>query len=317
MPLSRGRARFVIACLLAVPVLLSAYAASVGGRLWSTLRQPIAVLLGATIVGSIYAEEAYRRTATPLRAGAVGALALALIAPSFAAPAPVAAADPADAVVAAARNYLGSNYRMGSEGPTTFDCSGLLYRIFSDVGELPRIGGMRLRARGYMQYFVSRGRFSENVADARPGDLIVWNNGAHIGIYIGDGKAISALVNPWGVSIHSLYSINEQVTQVLLVNWGGGDAGNTDGNANGNGNGNQGPGGQGIVPARANAVATGTMNVRITADPGARILGWIGRGGYFRIVDQGRSPGGYLWYEVVTKSGKHGWVYSRWVTPLT
>ena len=44
------------------------------------------------------------------------------------------------------------------------------------------------------------------------------------------------------------------------------------------------------------------------------MIGWIGKGGTFKIVDQGTSPAGYVWYQVQTKSGKEGWVYSRWVT---
>ena len=64
----------------------------------------------------------------------------------------------------------------------------------------------------------------------------------------------------------------------------------------------------------ANAQALGTMNLRSAADPNGRIIGWIGKGGSFKIVDQGNSPAGYLWYQVQTKSGKEGWVYSRWVT---
>ena len=60
--------------------------------------------------------------------------------------------------------------------------------MFADAGELPRIGGMRLLARGYLRWFSSRGLFTKNEAEAQPGDLVVWNNGEHIGIYLGDGQ---------------------------------------------------------------------------------------------------------------------------------
>jgi len=357
----------VLVIALALPIFALVYVTTFGARLWAALRPTVATFLGATVIGSVYAETAYRKTPTPIRAAAVVALSVALVAPSFSAPQTVAAADPAEAVIAAARQYLGHNYQLGAEGPKSFDCSGLLYRAFADAGQLPRVGGMRLRAAGYMQYFVSRGRFTKNESDAKRGDLVVYNRGEHIGIYLGGGKVISALINPWGVSIHSLHGVHERVTYFLRVNWGGGDAtdpvaagngngnngnGNNDGNKNGkNGNnkvdrpsqvggansdgnnGNNGGNGNGDNPGDAgtpsnpgtpadpgvkngngrNAVAVGTMNLRSAADPSSRIIGWIGRGGTFTIVDQGTSPAGYSWFKVQTKSGKEGWVYSRWV----
>src|SRR3954451_9599941 len=225
---------------LELPIFALVYVTTFGSRLWAALRPAVATFLGATVIGSIYAETAYRKTPTPIRAAAVVALSVALVAPSFSAPQTVAAADPAEAVIAAAKQYLGHNFQIGAEGPHEFDCSGLVYRAFSDAGELPRIGGMRLRAAGYMQYFVSRGRFVRSESQAERGDLVIYEGGVHIGIYLGDGKVISALINPWGVSIHSLHGVHLPVSYFLHVNWGGGDS--TDpgpgGSGNGNGNGN-------------------------------------------------------------------------------
>ena len=58
------------------------------------------------------------------------------------------------------------------------------------------------------------------------------------------------------------------------------------------------------------------MNLRTSADPNARIVGWIGKNGTFKIVGTGKSPAGYDWFEVETRSGKSGWVYARWVRQL-
>jgi cell wall-associated NlpC family hydrolase len=332
---------------LALPVFALVYVTTFGARLWAALRPAVATFLGATVIGSIYAETAYRKTPTPIRAAAVVALSVALVAPSFSAPQVVAAADPAETVIAAARQYLGHRFQLGAEGPKEFDCSGLVYRAFSDAGELPRIGGMRLRAAGYMQYFVSRGRFTKDESQAVRGDLVIYDMGTHIGIYLGDGKVISALINPWGVSVHSLHGVHLPVSYFLHVNWGGGDSGdpgpggsgNGNGNGNNSGNGNGGnslghpsqagngndggsnsggnDGGQGVGGNNgASAVALGTMNLRSSADPSSRIIGWIGRGGTFNVIDQGTSPAGFVWYKVQTKSGKEGWVYSRWVKEL-
>ena len=347
---------------LALPIFALVYVTTFGARLWAALRPAVATFLGATVIGSVYAETAYRKTPTPVRAAAVVALSIALVAPSFSAPQTVAAADPAEAVIAAAEQYLGDRFQIGSEGPKEFDCSGLVYRAFADAGELPRIGGMRLRAAGYMQYFVSRGRFTKDESQAVRGDLVIYENGVHIGIYLGDGKVISALINPWGVSIHSLHGVHLPVSYFLHVNWGGGDsgdpgtgdnggsnggkrrqwqrrqrrrqwphggnggnsvdnpsqAGNGGGNGSGNGDGNNGNGdGQGVHGSGANALALGTMNLRSAADPSSRIIGWIGKGGSFKVVDQGTSPAGFVWYQVQTKSGKEGWVYSRWVKEVS
>src|SRR5918993_2936204 len=196
---------------LALPIIAFVYATTIGGRLWAAFRPAVATFLGATVIASIYGEEAYRRTPTPVRAGSAVFLSVTLIATSFGPPATVAAADPAEAVLAAARQYVGHNYRLGTEGPRTFDCSGLVYRAFADAGELPRIGGMRLKARGYMKYFVSRGLFTRNESEARPGDLVIYDRGEHIGFYLGDGKVLSALVQPWGVTVHRMKSINMSV----------------------------------------------------------------------------------------------------------
>ena len=47
-----------------------------------------------------------------------------------------------------------------------------------------------------------RPRIGRPRATALPGDLIVWGRNKHIGIYLGDGMAISALINPYGVKVH-------------------------------------------------------------------------------------------------------------------
>ena len=235
----RSRSKLLIIAL-ALPVFAVVYATTFGARLWAAFRPAVATFLGATVIGSVYAETAYRKTPTPVRAAAVIALSVALVAPSFSAQPTFAAANPAEAVIAAAEQYLGDRFQLGAEGPKLFDCSGLVYRAFADAGELPRIGGMRLKAAGYMQYFISRGRFTKNQNAGVRGDLVIYNHGTHIGIYLGNGKVISALINPWGVSIHHLNTIHEPFTYFLHVNWGGGDSGNPGpgGSNNPSGNGN-------------------------------------------------------------------------------
>ncbi len=152
-------------------------------------------------------------------AGFVGPLRLALLAATaaatifVAAPAPTAAASPtslADRVVAEARTHLGAPYVWGSTGPHTFDCSGLVYRVFADVGQLARIGGNR-GGYGLYQYFAARHLASRT--DPQVGDLVAWGYGAHVGIYIGHGLAISALVS--GVQVHGVFAVTTPFTAYL------------------------------------------------------------------------------------------------------
>jgi len=357
----RRVSRRLFAYLLAVPVIVLVYVGMLGAHVWAALRPAVATILGVTVIGSVYADEAMKRApVTPMRAAATVALAVALVGTGMAPPLASAASDPAQAVIAAARGYLGVPYKLGTEGPRQFDCSGFLFRAFSDIGELPRISGMRLLARGYMRWFVTRGLFTRDVDEARPGDLVVWNMGEHIGIYLGDGKAISALVNPYGITIHSLHGINQKISYFLKVDWRNGDGpvdpppgdpdpgpgdndpgagpGNGDkpgnpkpgnpkpGNPNpGNGNGNPNPGNGNGNPADhpsaqpgdgKRGISTGVLNMRISADPNARIIGWLGRSKTFKILASGNSPAGYEWFEIETVSGKTGWIYGYWVREL-
>jgi cell wall-associated NlpC family hydrolase len=112
----------------------------------------------------------------------------------------------ADAVIATALAQLGKPYKLGTEGPSTFDCSGLVWFCFNLNGLASLIGGARHRANWYYNWFKSQNRFSSNVALAVAGDLIVYGSPdsvTHIGIYRGDGirrPLVSALTNPFGVS---------------------------------------------------------------------------------------------------------------------
>ena len=356
MPDNRRSPRTILACVLAVPVFAAMYVAVFGGRLCASLRPALATVLGLTVIGSVYADEALKRApATPMRAVAVLALAIAVVGTGVA-PRPAAAAgNPAEAVIAAARGYLGSPYRLGAEGPRVFDCSGLIFRVFSDVGELPRIGGMRLRAAGYMRWFVSRGLFTRDEGEAARGDLVIYQDGEHMGIYLGEGKVLSALINPWGVSVHSLHGVNERVDYFLQVNWSNGDNPPPDpGNGDGTGGNPGGGGASGTNPGEtpgdpmvgddpsdpgiggtdhngppndmhpeggagnrgSRAITTGTVSLRDAADPQGRVVGWLGRGRDFKIVDIAHSPSGWLWYRIETVSGKQGWVWSFWTRPL-
>jgi len=135
-------------------------------------------------------------------------------------PAPVASAGSQtelERVLAIAEQEVGSRYAFASAGPNTFDCSGFVTYVFREAGLLDRIGNKRRTVAGYRKWFANRGQVSKGIASARPGDLLVWGRNKHIGIYIGNGYAISALVNPYGVKIHKYNKISLKLRAVLRV----------------------------------------------------------------------------------------------------
>ena len=130
-------------------------------------------------------------------------------------PAPTeAATTQAGAIVSFARDQLGKPWSYGAIGLRKYDCSGLVYRAYYEKGLLNKIGGSRKTARGYYLWFKERGLASRT--NPRKGDLVVWGSGSHIGIYIGDGKAISTLSN--GVKIHGVHAVTASFTAYLHVN---------------------------------------------------------------------------------------------------
>jgi cell wall-associated NlpC family hydrolase len=121
------------------------------------------------------------------------------------------ATSAATEVIAAARRHIGAPYRFGSDGPRTFDCSGLVFRAFKEAHEAGAIGRTRKTAVRYMRAFELRGQASRS--NGRPGDLVVYGGGSHIGIYLGHGKVISALAS--GVRRHGLRRLTIPFTEFL------------------------------------------------------------------------------------------------------
>ena len=147
------------------------------------------------------------RLRTPLVAAAV-----AVTLTGGQAPAPTDAATPADRVIAVATSKLGAPWRYGATGPYAFDCSGLVIYSFTKAGYAAKIGSGRYRS-AYSMYSWFRGRGLASRTGGRRGDLVVWGGGSHIGIYLGNGKAISALRS--GVRIHGIYAVTASFTAFL------------------------------------------------------------------------------------------------------
>lgn len=86
----------------------------------------------------------------------------------------------AEAIVTDALSRLGAPYVYGGTGSSGYDCSGLVYRVFGDHGiALPRTAG----AMAESGIPVSRDSLV-------PGDLLIFQNPGHVGIYIGEGSFV-------------------------------------------------------------------------------------------------------------------------------
>ena len=124
----------------------------------------------------------------------------AYVAPA-AAPAPVAAPAPAassaytgnasrDAIVATAMSGLGGSYVWGGKTFGAWDCSGFTSWVFAQHG-------IKLTAFTYAMKNELR-----PTANPQPGDLVFQNGYSHVGIYLGNGKMISALNPTNGTLVH-------------------------------------------------------------------------------------------------------------------
>jgi cell wall-associated NlpC family hydrolase len=99
-------------------------------------------------------------------------------------------------VAEAAKKYLGVPYVWGGTDPKTgLDCSGLVQRVYKDLGiDVPRVT--------YDQ--IKTGTTVPNLAAAKPGDLLFMHNVSHVGIYMGDNKYIHAPVPGQNVRIDEI-----------------------------------------------------------------------------------------------------------------
>ncbi len=107
---------------------------------------------------------------------------------------------------AMAKSLLGCRYRSGAAGPSSFDCSGLMYYIYRQLGHPI--------ARGSSSQYYNSGYFVSTDA-MQPGDLIFFfdrrfdSSGGtlpttHVGMYVGDGQFIHASTTSYRVQYDSV-----------------------------------------------------------------------------------------------------------------
>ncbi|MBM7773337.1 hypothetical protein JOD54_003541 [Actinokineospora baliensis] len=113
----------------------------------------------------------------------------------------------ADAVTAA-QKYLGIPYVWGGTDPATgLDCSGLVQRVYGDLGvDLPRVSRDQAKV----------GTAVPSLDQAKPGDLVAFGSPVHhIGIYIGDGQMIHAPEAGQDVTVGKVYETPTAIRRVL------------------------------------------------------------------------------------------------------
>ncbi|MBV1950282.1 NlpC/P60 family protein [Streptomyces sp. BV129] len=96
---------------------------------------------------------------------------------------PGALGSRAAAALAAARSALGRPYVWGANGPSGFDCSGLMQWSYARAGvQLPRTSQAQRDAGHRVP-----------LSQARPGDLVIYRSDAsHVAMYVGNGQVIHA-----------------------------------------------------------------------------------------------------------------------------
>ncbi|MCU1471778.1 MAG: NlpC/P60 family protein [Glaciihabitans sp.] len=106
-------------------------------------------------------------------------------------------------VVSVAKKYLGVPYVFGGESPAGFDCSGLTAYVYAQFGvALPHSAA-------------AQGRLGKTIARsaAQPGDVVVMDGGAHVGIYAGGGRMIDAPEPGRAVSERAIYDNNYYIVR--------------------------------------------------------------------------------------------------------
>ncbi|WP_263422344.1 C40 family peptidase [Arthrobacter sp. StoSoilB5] len=98
----------------------------------------------------------------------------------------------ASGLAAIAYTGIGHPYVWGGTSPNGWDCSGFTQWVYAQAGiSIPRVNAWTVMT---------------PTSTPAPGDLVMQNGGAHVGIYVGNGMMISALNPSQGTLLHSVAS---------------------------------------------------------------------------------------------------------------
>jgi cell wall-associated NlpC family hydrolase len=101
-----------------------------------------------------------------------------------------AASAAASGLAAIAYTGIGHPYVWGGTTPSGWDCSGFTQWVYAQAGiSIPRVNAWNAM---------------KPTSTPAPGDLVMQNGGAHVGIYVGNGMMISALNPADGTLLHAV-----------------------------------------------------------------------------------------------------------------
>ncbi|MDO4567959.1 MAG: peptidoglycan-binding protein [Clostridia bacterium] len=118
--------------------------------------------------------------------------------------------------IAVAEAQLGKPYVWSTEGPDSFDCSGLVYYCLRQIGfNVPRYS-----AAGYSQ--VESWEYVGSISALRRGDLVFFRNDSgyisHVGIYLGNNQYIHAsssqgrvVISNWGSWSNTYFALGRRI----------------------------------------------------------------------------------------------------------
>jgi len=96
---------------------------------------------------------------------------------------------------------IGNPYVWGGTTPSGWDCSGFTQWVYAQAGiSIPRVNAWSIMT---------------PTAAPKPGDLVVQNGGAHVGIYVGNGMMVSALNPSQGTLLHAVAATGSSVYYTL------------------------------------------------------------------------------------------------------
>lgn len=105
-------------------------------------------------------------------------------------PAATVSAAAASGLAAIAYTGIGNPYVWGGTTPNGWDCSGFTQWVYAQAGiSIPRVNAWTAM---------------QPTTTPAPGDLVMQNGGAHVGIYVGNGMMVSALNPSQGTLLHAV-----------------------------------------------------------------------------------------------------------------
>ena len=196
-------------------------------------------------------------------------------------------------VVHIAELQRGKGYAYGAEGPSAFDCSGLVLYSYRRAGVGSRLGGGHS---GYGMLSWARAHHLASRTNGQVGDVVIYGGGSHAAIYIGNGLVISALNPSQGIRITRLNALGAPFTAFIHTHLGKAQA-----KVVRSARAKVAP-----VAAHRTVVARTWVNLRAGDSTGTRLLATV-RPGVRLAVTGAATRAGSRWYHVLYR-GRAAWV---------